>query len=228
MVSVSLNSGIWSFLELKSSRLISCRFQNAVKFNTDLSYHRSFVTCTCLVTLMSCIIEHHGTLKGFFLTSREILGTSSNAKSWSRKRWRMIQAMWYNFLLVARQNVPIKFILTDFTLDSWKDFDGSLSWLPHKKWYRSPVSTTYDFHILRTVASVRYFLEMVKNNIANQVYSFWQYVTLINREISCLMNSLMLLFFLFVKYDKKFICLRRENLFSTKYFLHLCCRLSLY
>ena len=37
--------------------------------------------------------------------------------------FKTIQVMWYNYLVVVRQNLPIMSILTDFTLGSCKDFN---------------------------------------------------------------------------------------------------------
>ena len=44
-----------------------------------------------------------------------------------------IQVMWYDSVVVGRQNVQITSILTDFTLGSWKDFDVGLSLIGSKK-----------------------------------------------------------------------------------------------
>ena len=44
-----------------------------------------------------------------------------------------IQVLSYNSLVVARQNVPITSILTNCTLDSWKDFDVDLSLIASKE-----------------------------------------------------------------------------------------------
>ena len=44
-----------------------------------------------------------------------------------------IQVLSYNSLVFARQNVPITWILTNFTLGSWKDFDVDLSLIGSKE-----------------------------------------------------------------------------------------------
>ena len=47
------------------------------------------------------------------------------------------EVMWYNSLVVARQNVQITSILSDFTLGSWTNFDVSLSliWMTFGRLY---------------------------------------------------------------------------------------------
>ena len=47
-----------------------------------------------------------------------------------------IQVMWYNSLIIDRQNLPITSILTEFTLGSWKDFDVGLLLIGSKEMLR--------------------------------------------------------------------------------------------
>ena len=61
-----------------------------------------------------------------------------------------IQVVWYDSLVVARQNVPITSILTDFISGSWKDFDGALSLIGSKEiiWITYLVFLNVDLHKL--------------------------------------------------------------------------------
>ena len=45
----------------------------------------------------------------------------------------LIQVLWYNYLVIARQNVQIASILTDFRLGSRKDFDAALPLIGSKR-----------------------------------------------------------------------------------------------
>ena len=52
-----------------------------------------------------------------------------------------IQLMQNISLVVARQNVPIMSVLTNFTLGSWKILMSPFRGLAQKKWYGKPLST---------------------------------------------------------------------------------------
>ena len=95
----------------------------------------------------------------------------SNEKS-QKKKTQTIQAMWYNSLIVARQNVPIMPILTDFRLGLWKDLNVDLYLIGSKeiiritsfrklklfKWQESPSAWKRKRRTARAVSCPWHFL----------------------------------------------------------------------
>ena len=64
--------------------------------------------------------------------------------NWKNYKSRPIQVMWFNSLVVSRQNQPIMSILTNFTLRSWKDFDVGLSLIGSKEMIWKTSLSTYS------------------------------------------------------------------------------------